>query len=539
MTAELIQQQFYAVDPSSPSFHRGGVIMQQVLEWLKSNQENQVRDLASLVAIPSISTDGEHAKEIDQTAALTCEQMRQAGLQNVEILRSGDAYPYAYGEWLGAPGKPTVFLYSHHDVQPVNFASDWVSDPWTLTEREGRLYGRGAADDKGAIPTQLYAVGAFLKTRGSLPVNVKVLCEGEEEVGSRNLDAFFKNHKDRLQSDVIVVCDTENIETGLPSITYSLRGIVAVLVEVESATKPVHSGAGGGLLADAALALNVLLARLYAKNGKIPIPGYYDKVRKLTTRERNAFKRLPGDEASWRADLGVLPGVSFASIKKVHPFEQTWRLPSATVIAQEASSIKGASNQVLPKASAIVSCRIVPDQEPDEVLKQLQDFLAKDPPWGVKVTVKPHGICKWWMTDPSGPAFEAAMKAMKSGFGRKAVSIGCGGSIGFVGPLAELFGGAPALLLGIEDPKTNAHAPNESLDTGDFHKLTASLAHLFENLGKLREGRVKEAPKPAAAKEPAPAAAAAVADEPSPVAGSDVSEGAAPTTGSSVPEPIG
>jgi acetylornithine deacetylase/succinyl-diaminopimelate desuccinylase-like protein len=465
--------------------------MEKVLQWLKANEQKQVQALAELVAVQSISTDGEHQKEIELSAAVTAEQMRAAGLQNVAILRSGDSNPYAYGEWLGAAGKPTVFLYAHHDVQPINYLEDWKSDPWKLTERDGRLYGRGSADDKGAIPAQLFAIAAFLKTQGSLPVNVKVLVEGEEEVGSRNLDAFFKENKKRLLSDVIVVCDTENIDTGIPSITYSLRGIVAVLVEVESATKPVHSGMAGGMLADAAIALNVILSRLYWKNGKLPIPGLYDRVRKLTDKERQTFRSLPGDDAKWRHEMGVLPGVSFATEQGVHPYEQTSRLPSATVIALEASSIKGASNQVLPRASAIVSCRIVPDQEPAEVFEQVKSFLTKDPPWGVKVNVKPHGDVKWWMTDPTGPAFEAAMAAMKSGYGREGVAIGCGGSIGFVGPLAELFGGAPALLMGIEDPKTNAHAPNESLDAGDFRKLTTSLAYLFDNLGKLPGGKVK------------------------------------------------
>lgn len=469
--------------------------MKKVHEWLAANQSALVNDLANLVAIPSISTDGEHAKELDQSASQTCEQMRQAGLQNVEILRCGNSYPYAYGEWLGAPGKPTVFLYAHHDVQPINFVEQWLSPPWTLTARDGRLFGRGAADDKGAITAQLGAISAFLKTHGSLPVNVKMVVEGEEEIGSCNLTSFFQQYKDKIHSDVIVVCDTENVDNGLPCITYSLRGIVAVLVEVQSAQLPVHSGMAGGVLADAALALNVILSRLYWKNGKLPIPGFYDKVKKMTMKERNVIKKLPGDEAKWRQDYGVLPEVQFATQKKVHPHEQTWRLPSATVIAQEASSIKGASNQVLPKASAIVSCRIVPDMDPDETLAQLQAFLAKDPPWGVKVTVTPHGKpVKWWMTDPEGPAFEAAKKAMKSGFDTKPVPIGCGGSIGFVGPLAELFGGAPALLLGIEDPKSNAHAPNESLHEGDFRKLTVSLAHLFDNLGKLSPETVKAAP---------------------------------------------
>ena len=461
--------------------------MKDVLDWLKNNHQSLVNDLANLVAIPSISTDGEHPSEIEKTATLVTDQMRQAGLENVEVLRSGNSNPFAYGEWLGAPGKPTVFLYAHHDVQPINFVEEWKSDPWKLTPRKGRLYGRGAADDKGAVTAQLGPIAAFLKTRGRLPVNVKMLVEGEEEIGSSNLNAFFKQYRDRIRSDVIVVCDTENIEVGLPSLTYALRGIVACTVEVQSAKLPVHSGMAGGFLADAALALDVILARLYWKNGKLPIPHFYDRVRPMTPRERKSLRMLPLDMAKIRKDIGILPGVKDALEKGVQPYEQTWRKPAITIIAQEASSIKGASNQVLPKATAIVSCRIVPDQDPDEVFKQIKAFLTKDPPWGVQVNVKQFPVSvKWWMTDPAGPAFEAAMKAMRAGYNREPVPIGCGGSIGFVGPLAELFGGAPALLFGIEDPESNAHAPNESLHEGDFRKLMASLAHLFENLADVQ-----------------------------------------------------
>ncbi len=461
------------------------------LEWLDKNHASLVRDLAALVAIPSISTDGEHQEQIQQTAKLTCDQMRQAGLQNVSILQTGDSNPYAYGEWLGAPGKPTVFVYSHHDVQPTNFEEQWQSPPWKLTPRNGRLYGRGSADDKGAITAQLAAVAAYLKTRGKLPVNVKMLVEGEEEVGSRNLLPFFQQHRDKLMSDVIVVCDTENIDTGLPSLTYSLRGIVALLVEVRSAALPVHSGMAGGALADAALALNVILSRLYWGEGPLPIPGFYDRVRPMSEAERRAMLQLPAEEAKWRQDFGIETGVRFACEKGVHAYEQTWRKPAVTVIAQEASSIKGASNQVLPVARAIVSCRIVPDMDPQEVQDKLTALLTKDPPWGVKVRVEPQGAVKWWMTDPQGPAFSCAMNAMHSGYGKEPVGIGCGGTIGFVGPLAELFGGAPALLLGIEDPSSNAHAPNESLDEGDWKSLMRSLVHLFHNLGSLPDGRVK------------------------------------------------
>jgi acetylornithine deacetylase/succinyl-diaminopimelate desuccinylase-like protein len=218
----------------------------------------------------------------------------------------------------------------------------------------------------------------------------------------------------------------------------------------------------------------------------------YDQVRPLTDKERSAFNRLPFDEAKARETYGLVPGIKLAMETGYNPYAQTWRRPAVTVIAQEASSIKGASNQVLPRASAIVSCRIVPDQKPEKVLSDLTAFLTKDPPWGCEVKVTPIGPpVDWWMTDPNGPAFEAALAAMRAGFDHDPVAIGCGGSIGFVGPLSDLFGGAPALLMGIEDPASNAHAPNESLHEGDFRKLMASLVHLFDNLGKLPPGRVR------------------------------------------------
>ncbi len=466
--------------------------MQAALDWLPKHHEDVVRGLAELVAIQSISTDGEHEPEISRTANLTCDLMREAGLHNVETLKVGNSYPYAYGEWLDAPGKPTVFLYAHHDVQPINFVEQWKSEPWKLTRRDGRLFARGAADDKGAISAFLGAIAAYRKTSNQLPCNVKMVVEGEEEIGSKNLMRFFEVHKKKIASDVIVVCDTENIEVGLPSITYSLRGIVSVLVEVTSATMPVHSGMAGGALPDAAIALNAVLARLYWGNSPLKVPGFYDRVRPLTEKERTAFRKLPWDDAKFRKEVGVVPSARFAMEDGLTPYEQTWRRPAVTVIAQEASSIKGASNQVLPKASAIVSCRIVPDMDPVQTAAQLQAFLSADAPWGVEVKVTPLGApCNWWMTDPNGPAFEAALGALRAGFDKDPVAIGCGGSIGFVGPLAELFNQAPALLVGIEDPASNAHAPNESLHEGDFKKLMNSLVRLFYNLGNLPGGKIK------------------------------------------------
>lgn len=448
--------------------------------WIDNNQASLISDLSDLVKIPSISTDGEHQKEIELSAEAVCLQMKKAGLNNVEILRTGDSNPFAYGEWLGAPNQPTLFLYSHHDVQPINYEHLWLSPPWELTAREGRLFGRGAADDKGASVAQLAAIASWLKTAGKLPVNVKMLVEGEEEVGSKNLVKFFSENRSRIQADIIVVCDTENIRVGLPSITYSLRGIVTLLVEVKSALIPVHSGMAGGAFADSALALAKVLSKLCWEDGPIPIQGFNDSVKPLTDSERKVIESLPVDSDALRKSLGVPDHVKFALQKGKSIYEQTWRQPAVTIIAIEASNIKGASNQVLPTASALVSCRIVPDQDPKHVEELLRKALSADAPWGVEVKVTAHGSSvDWWMTDPKGPAFEAAIAALEKGFKAKPVGIGCGGTIGFVRPLVELLGGAPALLLGIEDPDSNAHAPNESLHEGDWIKLIKSMAHLF------------------------------------------------------------
>jgi len=462
------------------------------ISWLETHHDLLVDWLEKAVAIPGISTDGEHRKEINKSCSLICDFMRQTGLQNVREISFGDSYPYAYGEWLGAPGKPTLFFYSHHDVQPVNFLDQWLSDPWKLTRRDGRLFGRGSADDKAAIIGQLGAIGAFLKTKGSLPVNVKVLCEGEEEVGSRNLQGFFKGHRECIDSDVIVVCDTENIEVGLPCITHALRGIVAAKVKVTTAKFPVHSGMGGGAMADSAWILAQVLSRLDHQSSGVPVPGFEIDLAKVTPEEASLYQSLPFDLTKARQDLGILDGVSFSTPAGRSFYEQTWRHPTATIIAMQASTIQGASNQVLPTAEAVVSCRIVPNMNPEKTFEQLKAHLEKNPPFGAKVTVEPYGPpVSWWSTNPKGPAFQAAMDSMTEAFGKKAVPIGCGGTIGFVGPLVELLGGAPALLLGIEDPQSNAHAPNESLHEGDWKKLMRSMVLMMEKMGHLTPSTVR------------------------------------------------
>jgi acetylornithine deacetylase/succinyl-diaminopimelate desuccinylase-like protein len=433
------------------------------LAWLKANHSEIFRGFAELVEVPSISTDGKHQTDVGRCADLTCHQMRRAGLENVSSLQVGQSNPYSYGEWLGSPGSPTLFLYAHQDVQPADPKDGWTSSPWKLASRNGRFYGRGTADDKGAIVAQLAVVSAYLKSAGTLPVNVKMLVESEEEIGSPNLTAFFKKHQKRIQSDVIIVCDTENLAQGLPSITYSLRGIVQALVEVKTAARAVHSGIGGGFVPDAALALNVLLSRFYQGDRRPGLPTLERSVLPLSRPQRQALQTLPGNEKTWRKDFSLLDGVRLANTPRSHPYEQIWHRPAVTIIAQEASSIQGRSDQILPKASAVVSYRTVPNQNPEEVFSAIQDLLKTKPPWNAVVTVTSLGSVDWWTTDPSGATFDAARSALRSGFGKEPTLIGSGGSIGFIKPLADLFHGAPALLLGIGDPRSNPHAPNESL----------------------------------------------------------------------------
>lgn len=454
---------------------------QKAIHWIESNQESIFQSLSELVAIQSISTDGDHDREIQGCAEAVRNQMNRAGFPKTEILELAGAYPYVFGEIPAPPGAPTLLMLSHYDVQPLNYLDQWLSEPWKLTRREGRLFGRGAADDKGGVVAQIAAVESWIKGAGKCPVGIKLLVEGEEEIGSKNLLKLIQANPTRFQADALVVCDTENLAVNLPCITYSLRGVVTLKVTVHSATFPSHSGMVGGTLADPALGLCQVLGKLCWNRGPIPVPGLYDHVRQLTSEEKEACRRAPVEEQAWRKDLGVIPGVSLAMETGKTIAEQTWRRPSISAIALEASSLRGASNQVLPKAEAVLSCRIVPDQSPEAVIDSLTRFLTQSPPWGMRVEVESLGPpVKWWITKPEGPGFKAAMDSLRLGFGAEPLAIGCGGTIGFVEPLEELLGGVPSLLLGIEDPQSNAHAPNESLHEGDWYSLIKSMAHLFE-----------------------------------------------------------
>jgi acetylornithine deacetylase/succinyl-diaminopimelate desuccinylase-like protein len=403
----------------------------------------------------------------------------------VEILRIDDAHPYATAEWLDAgPDAPTALIYAHHDVQPPGRPEYWQTPAFEPARRaDGRLYGRGVVDDKAGILLHVAAIRAWLDTRSSLPINVKLIVEGEEEIGSEHLADLLVAHRERFDADVLVLSDTANLDTGIPSLTTSLRGMASADVTLRAIDHPIHSGMWGGPVPDAATALSVLLARLVDDAGEIAIPGLLDDVPALTAAQRAALEALPFDEAAFRRDAGMPAGSRFAGDERYSVYEKIWYRPSLAVTALEAMPLATAANQLIAEAKARIGVRLAPGQDADRATRLLVDFLASDPPHGVTVEVEADTAVTGWRTTPEGPAFDAARRALAAGFGRESVEIGCGGCIPFVGPFSSVLGGIPALLLGLEDPPCNAHGENESLNLDDFRKASRSSAHLLAELG--------------------------------------------------------
>ena len=459
------------------------------LRYLDAHMGDFTRELSELTRIPSVSANGFPKEEVRRSAEATAEALRRARVDNVRVLEIPGVHPYVYGEWLKRPGAPTILLYGHHDVQPPGRPEKWLSPPFEPIERAGRLYGRGTADDKGGVMVHVAAVAAYLEAAGSLPCNVKLIIEGEEETGSENLGRCLTGYRELMAADFIVLSDTYNFDTGIPALTYQLRGVCQVDVEVACLQQPVHSGIWGGPVPDAVQILCRLIAGLSKDDGSLDVPGLYKKVAKPGARQLGRIRALPFNEAKYKKEAGMLPGVRLGGETRFSVYERLWTRPALAVTALEARPFLGSSNQVIEAARARLSLRTVPGMDAREAGRLLVRRLTTRPPRGARVTARLTGTAPWWTTDPEGPAFEAARRALKAGFGREAAMIGCGGSIGFVGPFARVLGGVPCLLMGVQDPTTNAHSENESLHLGDWVKCMRAAVHLYDELARVPVGR--------------------------------------------------
>ena len=464
--------------------------IEKVATHLNENFDKYLEDLRTMVRIPSVSFQGFEASEVRRSAEAVAKLLKERGLENVRTLEIPGAHPYVYGERLKAPGKPTVLLYAHHDVQPPGREELWKTPPFEPTMKEGpggmRMFARGAADDKAGIFVHTASIASFLATVGELPVNVKVVIEGEEECGSAHLSQFLNTYRKQLDADILILTDAGNFDCGVPALTVALRGMIGVQIEVRGLNKTVHSGMWGGPIPDPAMALNKILARLVDDQGKIAIPGVREQMTPLTKAEEENLRKIPFNEAEFRLQSGMLPKTQFLK-EGPNPMGQVWRYPSLTVNAIQASSRKQAGNIINDTAWARFTIRLVAGMDPAKVQIQVEKFLKELTPWGLELEITFEDGAPAWSVDPDAkhkPTFDLARRALAKAYGKEVVMMGCGGSIPFVGPFAEALGDAPALLIGVEDPYTNAHGENESVLLSDLRKAVLSQIYLFDELAK-------------------------------------------------------
>ncbi|GAB1689966.1 dipeptidase [Krasilnikovia sp. M28-CT-15] len=426
-------------------------------------------DLERLVRIPGIAFDGFDHSHVERSAEAVAELLRGCDLE-VQIVR-GAGQPAVIGRKAAPEGAPTVLLYAHHDVQPVGDPALWHSDPFEPVERDGRLYGRGAADDKAGVMAHIAALRAY---GDDLPVGVVVFVEGEEEYGSETLDELLETHRDLLRSDVIVIADSANWDVGVPALTTSLRGLVNCFVEVRTLANAVHSGMFGGPVPDALTVLARLIATLHDDRGEIAVDG-------LVGRE-GAPVDYPEDR--FRHESGILDGVRLVGHGTIT--DRIWTKPAIAVLGIDAPGTAVAANALVPSAKAKLSIRLAPGDDPQSAYAAVRAHLEKFVPWGAQVEVTLESDGAPCVIDASGPRYDAARAAFRAAWdGADPVDMGMGGSIPFIATFQELFPGAAILVTGVEDPHSAAHGPNESLHLGEFARVCLAEALLLRNVAAL------------------------------------------------------
>lgn len=452
-----------------------------MMTYYETHRTEFLEGLKTFLSIPSISTLPEHKPDIRRAAEFVADELRKAGLAGVELIE-GPGNPLVYGEWTGAPGKPTLLLYGHYDVQPPDPLEEWTSPPFEPQVRGEDIFARGASDDKGQTYILIKAVEGLLKTHGRLPVNVKFLIEGEEEVGGGHIEKYVAGRPARLQADAAVICDTEMFAPGLPTICVGLRGIVYLELEAQGASHDLHSGIYGGAAPNPIQALAEILCALKDRDGRIQIPGFYDRVQPPSPKEREAWARLPFDEEEYRQkevgapELVGEPGVPL--------FERLWARPTLEVHGIRGGFTGEGAKTVIPaRAVAKISMRLVPDQRPEEAFEQFRTAVERARPRGVTLQTRLiHGAAPS-LVNPDSPFIRAAAQALTEVFGRQTVYVRSGGSIPIVG-LFDKHLGIPSVLMGFGLPDDNLHAPNEKFHLPNFYRGIQTAARYFEILGQ-------------------------------------------------------
>ena len=454
--------------------------MNNAIQYIETHKQRYVDELIEYVKIPSVSTRSEFKPDMDRAGQFLAEKMRQAGMENVAILPTS-GHASVYGDWLRAPGRPTLLVYGHYDVQPPEPLELWDSPPFEPAIREGQLYGRGTVDNKGQHYLHLKAAESYLQGGQGLPVNIKFIVEGEEEIGSINFGEILQKHRERLRADALVISDSPMLDRGIPSICYGLRGLAYYELEVEAASQDLHSGSFGGAVANPLTVLAKVIAKLHDAKGRVTVPGFYQNVLPIKKHERATLGRLPFRQRSFLKTTGAVRPAGEAGYSTP---ERLWARPTLEVNGMWGGYTGEGAKTVLPaKAHAKISCRLVPNQDPKKITRLIERHLKKLMPNTVRFQFHVHSLGKPWVAPYTHPFFQAAQTALQKGFGRRAVFIREGGSIPLVADVQDAFK-IPVILMGFGLPDENAHAPNERIDLENYQNGILSVAHLYRELAE-------------------------------------------------------
>jgi len=451
-----------------------------LVDYVRQNRDRYLDELKAWIANPSISANPAHHGDVRRSAQAVVARMRAAGLTEAEVLET-DGLPIAYGSWLHAPGAPTILIYGHHDVQPADPFELWTTPPFEGTVRDGNIFGRGSVDDKGQVLMHLAAIEAHLKINGRLPLNIKVVIEGEEEIGSPSFEAFLARHRERLACDVAVISDTAVFAEDVPSLTVSLRGLVHWDVTVRGPATDLHSGYYGGVIKNPLEALAEIIAGLKDARGRVAVAGFYDGVRELSRMERAEIAALPFDAAQEAAALGV-PELTGEAERT--PLERMWMRPTLEINGMYGGYQGPGSKTIVPSfATAKISARLVPSQDPGAVKRAVQAHIESHLPRGVRVEIHAGGDVRAVETSRDHPAVAAAARAMERGFGKPPVFIGTGGTIGPVSSFDRILH-LPQVLIGVGLPDDAIHAPNEKFNLKQFFGGIETMTYLYTELAR-------------------------------------------------------